>query len=117
MSVDECHPEFTDEDKNWHILSGNHRSGPYRFSDLIRAVNQQIVKNSDLVWHPQWSDWRQVKSVPSLAPTFSTDFIDHENHPGSGLVLPMAALVNKFELKLRPAVAYQSRFEKIIVDD
>ena len=116
MSVDECHPEFTDEDKNWHILSGNHRFGPYRFSDVIRAVNQQIVKNSDFVWHPQWSDWRQVKSVPSLATTFSADFSELENYAGSTLVPPMTVLVNKFELKLRPTAPCRSRFE-IVIDE
>ena len=117
MSDDECHPEFTDEDKNWHILSGDHRSGPYRFCDLMRAVNQQIVKNNDFVWHPQWSDWRQVKSVPSLAATFSPDFVDYENHGGSALVRPMTVLVSKFELKLRPTLASRSRLKLIVLDD
>src|SRR5712691_6414662 len=115
MSVDEYPPEFANDDQDWHILSGRSRLGPYRFSELVGAVDQQIVKNSDLVWHPRWSDWRQVRSVPSLASASVADFCDRENPvaPAS----PMPALVNKFELKLRPTSARQARFERIILDD
>ena len=117
MSVDECPPEFANDDKDWHILSGGNRSGPYRFSDLVGAVDQQIVKNSDFVWHPLWSDWRQVKSVPSLASASRVDLSDHENLGVSVSVLPMTTLVNKFELKLRSTSARQAWFETIILDE
>jgi hypothetical protein len=114
MSVDECPPEFANDDKDWHVLSGRNRSGPYRFSDLVGAVDRQIVKSSDLVWHPRWSDWRQVKSVPSLASAYASDFPDRENPAAPG---PMPALVNKFELKLRPTSDRQARFENIVLDE
>ena len=116
MSVDECPPEFANDDQDWHILSGLSRFGPYRFSELIGAVDQQIVKNSDLVWHPRWSDWRLVKSVPLLASASPAEVSDPENSAGAGPVSPMPALVNKFELKLRPTSARQARFE-LILDD
>ncbi len=117
MSVDESHPEFADDDKDWHVLSGNHRFGPYRFSDLVGAVDQRIVKNNDFVWHPRWSDWRQVKSVPPLASAFPADLSDGESPATSNPALPMPALVNKFELKLRPASACRSRSERTIINE
>ena len=114
MSVDECPPEFANDDSDWHVLSGDRRSGPYRFSDLVGAVDRHIVKSSDLVWHPRWSDWRQVKFVPALTPAFMVDFPDRENSAAPG---PMPALVNAFELKLRPAAPRQGRFENFEIDE
>jgi GYF domain 2 len=59
-------PEFSD-DESWHISRGNSRAGPFRFSDLVEAVDLQLIEVTDFVWHHRWADWRQVKSVPSLA--------------------------------------------------
>jgi len=114
MSVDECPPEFAADDKSWHVLSGCNRFGPYRFADLVGAVDRQLFKSSDLVWHPRWSDWRQLKSVPALASTIPVDCFDHEIAVAAG---PMPVLVNKFELKLRPTSARQARFENIVLDE
>jgi len=114
MSVDECPPEFAADDKSWHVLSGRNRFGPYRFADLVGAVDRQFFKSNDLVWHPRWSDWRQLKSVPALASAFPVDFSDRESGASVG---PMPVLVNKFELKLRPTSARQARFEKIVLDE
>jgi hypothetical protein len=59
--------EFYDEEDNWHISRDKNRSGPFRFSELVEAVDLQLLKAADFVWHHKWDNWRQVKSVPSLA--------------------------------------------------
>lgn len=117
MSAEEYRPEFASDEKDWHILSGNRRFGPCRFSDLIGAVDRQVVKNSDFVWHPRWSDWRQVKSVPSLASAFPADFSDRDDSIAADAAAPMPALVNQFELRLRPASVRRPWFEQIILDE
>jgi len=114
MGDDECPPEFANDDRDWHLLSGGHRSGPYRFSELAGAVDNRIVKSSDLVWHPRWSDWRQVKSVRPLACMSAAEFSDCEYPAGAGRVSP---LVSAFELKLRPGSTWPAWLERIILDD
>jgi hypothetical protein len=67
MSIEGNPAENYDDEENWHISRGKNRSGPFRLSDLVAGVDQQLIKATDFVWRHKWADWRQVKSVPGLA--------------------------------------------------
>jgi hypothetical protein len=68
MSAEGYPAEYYDETENWYISRGNSRFGPCRFADLVDAIDLQLLKATDFVWHHRWSDWRQVKSVLCLEP-------------------------------------------------
>jgi GYF domain 2 len=110
MSTDEYHPEFADENETWHVSRGDDRSGPLRFSDLVAAIEQQLVSATDFVWHQRWSDWRQIKSVPCLASL--VELSGGEHSPLSGSIPSKSVLVESVELKLRPTAYQESQIRR-----
>jgi hypothetical protein len=99
MSTERYPAELYDEEEKWHISRGKIRSGPFRFSDLVEAADLQLLKATDFVWHHKWGDWRQVKSVPSLASLAGLS--DCEQLDLSKPAVPSPALVQKVDIKPR----------------
>lgn len=106
MATEGYSAEFSDDEEIWHISRGNNRSGPFRFSDLVEAVDLQLLKATDFIWHHKWGDWRQVKSVPCLAsrPILS----DCEQLAKSAI--PISALVQKVDVTPRQSPLRKSVF-------
>jgi GYF domain 2 len=99
MSSEGYPAEYYDEEANWRISRGNSCSGPFRFADLVEAIDLQLLRATDFVWHHKWADWRQVKSVPSLEP-----FIEPPDHGGlasASAVVPMSDLVQHISIEPR----------------
>lgn len=47
----------------WFILKGEHRFGPFAFTDVIRMLQQKVVFPFDFVWHAGLNDWRRIAEV------------------------------------------------------
>jgi uncharacterized protein DUF4339 len=97
MSTEGYPAEYHDEEENWHISRDNSRSGPFRFTDLVEAINLRLLRPTDFVWHHKWADWRQVKSVPCLEP-----FIGHQGDLAStSSAAPRSDLVQHISIEPR----------------
>ncbi len=110
MSADGYPAHFYGEEENWHISRGKSRSGPFRFSDLVEALDLQLLKATDFVWHDKWSDWRQVKSVPCLASLDSLSDCKQLVPPKPAVLIPV--LVQKIDIKPRETLFRKSEVWK-----
>ena len=48
---------------DWFILKGEHRFGPFEYSDLIQMLQKKIVYPFDFVWHSGLENWVRVAEV------------------------------------------------------
>ena len=106
MSTEGYLANFYGEEETWHISRGKNRSGPFRFSDLVEAIDLQLLKATDFVWHHQWGDWRQVKSVPCLASLASLSDCEQLDLPAP--TVPIPVLVQKVDIKPRETLPRKS---------
>jgi hypothetical protein len=111
MSTEGYPAEFYDEEEIWHISRNNKKSGPFRFSDLVEAIDLQLIKATDFVWHHRWDDWRQVKSVPFLASLAGLS--DCEQPESMKPAIPISTLVEKFEIELRDSPPRRAAFRPL----
>jgi hypothetical protein len=107
MSSEGYPAEYFDEEESWHISRGNSRSGPFRFTDLVEAIDLQLLRPTDFVWHNKWADWRQVKSVPCLEPFIGQR--DCGDLPSTSPPAPRYDLIQHISIKPREGDKQKSR--------
>ena len=108
MSTEGYPAEFYDEEGTWHISRDKNRSGPFRFSELVEAVDLQLLKATDFVWHQKWDNWRQVKSVPCLASLAGLSDCEELGPITPAIKIPV--LVEKVDIKPRQTPPSKSWF-------
>ncbi len=96
MTIEGNPAEYYDDEEDWHVSRGQNRSGPFRFSDLVAGIDQQLIKATDFVWRRKWTEWRQVKSVPGLASLTSLSESEQQKP-----AIPISDLVEHVDIKPR----------------
>jgi len=48
---------------DWYYVDRDQRVGPFSQEDIIRLVNQGVVRETTLVWHAGMSEWQPYASV------------------------------------------------------
>jgi hypothetical protein len=52
----------------WFLLKGEHRFGPFTYSDLVRMLQQKAAFTYDFVWHAGMSTWKRVAELEDFQP-------------------------------------------------
>lgn len=52
----------------WFVLKGEHRFGPFDFTEVVRMLQQKVVYPFDFVWHAGLSDWKRLAEVTEFQP-------------------------------------------------
>jgi len=57
----------------WYVHHEGKRSGPLSWSELLDLAKQGGVEPADLLWQPEWDDWRLADTVEGLFPVPRSD--------------------------------------------
>jgi hypothetical protein len=115
MAVEDFSSKTYDGDENWHISRGGTRSGPFRFAELVEAIDVKHLQATDYVWQQKWDNWRQAGSVPFLANLFESiidgQITPKKSHPSK------TELVQHLDLQLREniTVSWFSQYKQQIL--
>jgi GYF domain 2 len=69
--------------------------GPYPFFVLVEAVRRKIIKKTDLVWRPEWDEWRPAAYVDRLYPPSTSDGLAIEAQRSPAIDQSQAASPNE----------------------
>jgi hypothetical protein len=53
---------------DWFILKGEHRFGPFEYSNIIQMLQQKIVFPFDWIWHAGLEGWHRVTELAEFQP-------------------------------------------------
>ncbi len=53
--------------REWYILKGENKFGPFAYTDVIRMLQQKAVFEFDFAWHPGLDAWKRVAECTEFA--------------------------------------------------
>lgn len=47
----------------WYVLKGEHRFGPFDYTDLLRMLQEKVIFEFDYAWHGGLTDWQRISEI------------------------------------------------------
>lgn len=52
----------------WFLLKGEHRFGPFSYSDIVKMLQQKAVFPFDFTWHAGMQTWKRIAEIEDFQP-------------------------------------------------
>lgn len=85
------------EDKNWYILKGENRFGPFPYKEVLRMLQEKVVYEFDYAWHDGMRNWQRMAEIADFSEATIRQFLpkasevffrrNHARRPFTGTVL------------------------------
>lgn len=61
-------PINDDAHREWYILKGENKFGPFAYTDVVRMLQQKAVYEFDFAWYPGLQAWKRVAEFEEFSP-------------------------------------------------
>ena len=61
-------PINDDTHREWYILKGENKFGPFAYTDVVRMLQQKAVYEFDFAWYPGLQAWKRIAEFEDFSP-------------------------------------------------